>query len=509
MEDKNVESIWSELNSKKTPYTRIAETCAEYTIPSVFTEKSFKAGDKFEFKIVNGYMAKLINNLVGKLALSILPSNQPFFRLEPSDEALEIVSGGDISKKNEIIKLLSKQEREALKQINKSGFRNILFKALRIAIITGDCLIERIDNATYREHTLKNYCIKRDSFGNISTLILKEKINKKSLPNDIKIKDDTKEEFDLYTLVEKQQDGSYLMSQYINNEKVSKDIILKRITDRFISIRWNKNSDEDYGRSYVEEHITTIKALNQGLDVVNKTGIVSSKAIFCVNPAGITDINDFIDAKNGDVIVGSASDISIVTLDKTKDLSIISSEIQSYKRELAEAFLVGSSVIRDAERVTAREIELVAKELEVSFGGIYTELAEDIQKPLVQNALDELNFNAENDIDIVITSGVEALGRTTELNKINQLIQELQAVGSLVGSEKILEYVNISALISEIVANIGIAGNNLIYSEMEQQAIRKQMQQEQLAKQLVMQSGSSIAGQAGDILVNQHQQQGE
>jgi len=502
IQDIKLSDKWNDLSQLKRKYTDIAETCSEYTIPSVFTEKSFKAGDKYDQKIVNGYMSKLINNLIGKLVLTILPSNQTFFKLSASKKDLSELSDGDKAKEDEINKMLASFETEVIKEINRMQFRATLFRALKIAMITGDCLIERTGDNTFREFTLKNYCIRRDNSGTILELIIKEKIDINALPDGIEVpsdKQDTKEPLDLYTYV-RLEDGKYIQTQSIDDNLVGKEVTFKDISEKYMSIRWNRNSDEDYGRGFVEEHISTIKSLNAGLEIIEKTGYSSSKIVFCVDPTGLTDFDDFLDAENGTAISGRGSDISVVTADKSKDLSILASQVDTFKKELSEIYLVGSSAVRDAERVTAKEIQMLAQELEVGHGGLHTGLATDIQEPLIKSVLKNMNIKMDSSIDIVITSGIEALGRSSQLQKINNFMNELGTLGQIVGSDKVIGSLNIPNIINSILVNSGVAGNDFLYTEMEANAIKEQAKKEELARQMLESSANSLGNATPQLL---------
>jgi hypothetical protein len=369
---------------------------------------------------------------------------------------------------------------------------------LRISIITGDSLIERIGDNEFRLFNMRRYVVKRDASGKILDIVIKENIDYDAVPDDIrsKITEENKDQpVELYTRAELVE-GIYKVSQEINDEIVAgseKD--LKVLSDRFISLRWNRVDGEDYGRSYAEEFLGTIIALEKQLKVLNESAVIASKTVFTVNPNGMTKYSDFLDAANGDVIIGSETDIGTIKSNKHVDLQITHALVNEYKQELAQAFLMGSSAIRDAERVTAREVQMVATELESSFGGIYTAIAEDIQIPLVESAMKSLKIEAGKDIDIIITAGVEALGRNIEMSKINNLLNELGMLAQLVGPDEIKKVINVSSVTSSMVANSGVAGKNFLYTSSELAANDKAAKQEAMTQQM-LQGGLPTAGQA-------------
>lgn len=493
---------WNTLDGDRSSTIDRAMDASEVTVPYLFREDTSKAQDDYDYNYVQGYGAKLVNHLVGKFALSILPPSQPFYRLSATNEAMEAVSGGDANAKFEIEKILAQQEDGILRYINNSGFRAILYPALRLACVTGDSLIEKTSEDKFRVFNMHNYVIKRDAFGNILKLVIKEVLAYESVPEDIRssISEDKKDEpVDLYTKCEL-IDGKYELFQEINEEIVTgSEETLKSFNDRFISVRWTKMYDEDYGRGFVEDHIETFKDLDNQLRVLSQSAAISSKSVFTVNPNGMTKYSDYVDAVNGDVIIGLPTDIGVVRVDKQQDLNTTYSLVNDYKRELAESFLMSSSSIRNAERVTAHEVQMVAAELEASFGGVYTAISQDIQMPLVINAMNSLNIEAGKDVDVIITTGVEALGRNVEMSKINGMIQELLVASQLVGQEAIAASLSADNIVGAIIANSGVASKNFLISQMEKDQASAAQEQKQMMDMVAQgglpQMGANMANQ--------------
>lgn len=462
---------YSELDKDRGATIDRANLCSELTIPYLFMEEGSTAADDLTRRYVQGYGAKLVNHLVGKFALSILPPSQPFYRLSATEEAMAEISQGDENARFEIEKILSIKEESILRYINKSKFRVSLYPALRISMVTGDSLIEKVDDNKFRVLNMKNYVVKRDGAGKILEIIIKEMLPFESIPEDIRsqIKEEDKEEkHELYTYV-KLTGGKYTRHQEINDDIVTgSETQLKKLSKNFISLRWNEVDGEDYGRGFVEENLGTFIDLEKQLKVISQSSVLSSKTVYTVNPNGMTKYKDFVEAANGDAIIGTEHDIGTIKTQKDADMRTTHMLIQDYKKELSEAFLNASASIRDAERVTKHEVQMVASELEAAFGGIYTSIAENIQVPLIENGMQELKIDGGDDVDVIITAGVEALGRNIEMSKINNLMSELGMLGQLVGAERVAESINVPAITSAMVANSGVASRNFILSKASQ-----------------------------------------
>lgn len=502
--DGTAKEFYTKYETDRSAVLTRAENNAKVTIPFLFMEDGTSSQDDITSDYVTGFGAKLVNHLTGKFALSILPPSQSFYRLSAKSEALKVVAGDDEKKKQEIDRIIAEIEDGVMKYINETKFRDSLYPALRLAMVTGECLVEKLEDS-FMVISLRNYVLKRDPSGKILHLIIREEIDYDAMPEDIINKIPKEEEEDkLYELFTHcyLDGGKYYFYQEIEGEKFNEQN-LKDISDKFINVRWTKVDGEDYSRSFVEEHYATLIMLNKHLEVLTKSAIIGSKTVYTVNPNGMTKLKDFVKAKNGDAIIGNEADIGTIKTNKGADLQQTYQLVQDLKRELSEAFLMSSASIRDAERVTAQEVQLVATELEASFGGIYTSIANDIQMPLVQGAVTALKVEGMEDIDIIITAGVEALGRNVEQAKLNRLIQELGAFAQLVGAEAIVQELNISSFINNMITNSGLGNKGLIKSLVQQEADLSAKQQEMMAQQMMQPALQNAGAGAGQMMAQQ------
>jgi len=503
MADITAKGHFDNLNSGRSSTLERAENNAKVTIPYLFLEEGSTSNDDLTTGYGQGFGAKLVNHLTGKFALSILPPSQSFYRLSAGLEAMEKITNGDEDAKQQVEIILAKMEDGIMRYINNTKFRKSLYPALRLAMVTGESLVEKLDNDKYKVHNLRNYVIKRDAQGNVINLVIKESIDYNALEDELKSGVEAPDEgenldVDLYTRVYLDDTGSYQMFQEVEGN-VFNESSIKSFTDNFINVRWNEVDGEDYARSFVEEHYETFVNLEKQMKVLVENAVVSSKTVFTVNPNGFTRLKDYTNAKNGDAISGSELDIGTIKVNKGGDLQLTLKLVQDLKRELAETFLMSSAGIRDAERVTAQEVQLVASELEASFGGIYTAIASDIQLPLVENAISNLSIEGMEDIDVIITSGVEALGRNVEQAKTMRMIQDLGSLAQLVGQEQVANSLNVSSVITSIVNNSGVGNKDFILTNIQRNANATAKAQDDVAKQVIeggaKEVGANIASQ--------------
>lgn len=123
----------------------------------------------------------------------------------------------------------------------------------------------------------------------------------------------------------------------------------------------------------------------------------------------------------------------------------------------------------------------MAQDIEDSLGGIYSILAQEFQLPLVEWAIDSMESQGlmeklPKEITVSITTGIEALGRGHDLNKLMVFIQQLAALGP----DALRQYIILTEFIKRVATALGINTTGLIKSETQiQQEIQAAQQQQQ------------------------------
>ena len=165
---------------------------------------------------------------------------------------------------------------------------------------------------------------------------------------------------------------------------------------------------------------------------------------------------------------------------------------------LASAFLLNSSVQRSAERVTAEEVRFMAQELETAIGGIYSILSQELQMPLINLLLASLQKQGKmpkmpkDSVKPTIVTGIEALGRGQDLNKLATFLQYLQPLGA----EVIASEMNLGDYIDRLAASLGIDTSGLIKSD-EQKQMEQMQQQQMMQQQMIEQTAMGAMGSVG------------
>lgn len=145
----------------------------------------------------------------------------------------------------------------------------------------------------------------------------------------------------------------------------------------------------------------------------------------------------------------------------------------------------------------------MAQELEDALGGVYSVYGQELQRPLLNRLLKVLaKLNKippiPKEISLKITTGLDALGRSHETNK---LLSVLRAAMEVLGQEVIMQRIRPDAVISELGNGAGVDVEKFLYSQEEIEDQRKRQMQQNIAES----SAPGAIQQAVGALTNQQQ----
>ncbi len=295
------------------------------------------------------------------------------------------------------------------------------------------------------------------------------------------------EEIDVYTRVTRNGD-THNWYQECKGERIpNTEGVSKVDVSPFIVLRWTRRDGMNYGESYVSEYKGDLISLEALMQAIIEGAAASAKTLFLVNPNGVTRAATLAKAPNGAIREGSAADISVMQVNKGADFNVSFSAIQRIESRLEYAFLMARSVQRDAERVTAAEVTMMANELENSLGGIYSILTQEFQLPYLKRRMHMLVRSGkapklpEKLVKPKIVTGVQGLGRGNDRNK---LIEFIGTVSQALGPDIMRQYMNVDEAIKRLATSIGIDTANLVKTQEEIQNEMEAMQQQQLIQSL-------------------------
>jgi len=499
---------YSQLESARFGFLTRARDAALLTIPTLMPP----AGHGPTTKYATPYQSmgsRGVNNLAAKLVLALLPPNAPFFRYTIDDFLLEKVTGQP-GMRGEVEKALNKIERAVQSAIETNAVRTSAFEAFKQLINSGNCLLHLPSDGGMVCYRLDRYVVRRDPMGNVLEIVVEEDVSPTMLPNIIRgvisaeraeTGDSPQKTVKLYTWVRRER------HQWTVHQEIENGAVIPRSKGTYpldkspwIPLRWSKIDGEDYGRGHVEEYLGDLKSLEALSKAIVEGSAAAAKVLFLVNPNGTTRVDTVTKARNGAVVAGKADDVTVLQLQKQSDFQVALATIQRIEERLSQAFMLAQSVTRQAERVTAEEIRLMASELEDSLGGVYSVMSQEFQLPLVNRLVHQMERQGRlpplpNGIKPAITTGLEALGRGNDMTKLQRLLQNLEPLGP----EAIAQRLNVGEYIKRLGTADGIDMDGLINSE---QDIANAQQQQQLMEMLKT-LGPNAVNKVGDIARDQ------
>jgi len=482
-------------NAREHILTRAREASA-ITIPNVIVRDGFNETSDLPtpFQSVG---SRGVRNLSSKFLLSLFPPNMPFFKYTIDDMTVNEIEeeAGEVGR-GEIEKALNMRERMVMKEIEASYFRTAAFEAFKHLIIAGNVLMYVPGDGMTQVYGVDKYVVSRDPAGTVLEIVLRQSFHPGTLPKEAQQiiaqgggfeNNQAKDKVDLFTYVRRTAKGKYEVVQEVkgfiipNTRMVYDEDILP-----WRALRMTKLDGEDYGRGYVEDYLGDLISLEGLSQTVLEGSAVVAKVITLVNPNGSTNARDIAEAENGAVISGSPDEVQMLQADSRLNMQTAQQMIQELTQRLAFAFMMNTAIQRNAERVTAQEIQYMARELETSLGGLYSLLAQEFQLPMVK--IFEKRMEANRQVPALpegvtmptVVTGLDALGRGNDLQNLDHF---LAGLGEVMGPE-LMKYLNVGEYIKRRGAALGIDMSDLIRTEEEIAQIDQQQQMQGMAANL-------------------------
>lgn len=489
---------WQTLNGKRAQFISDCEQFASFTIPTVCPEHSqLSRGAKSSRHDFQSVGAQAVNHLTNKLILALFAPSRPFMRIDIPDEVRAELLGIGLTEP-QLDEQFASIERKLVKRLDQLRSRPKLYEAIRNLIVTGNVLLVMRKGRPIRVLGIKKYCVSRDIEGDCNEIVICEEVTPDEL--DDKTKADLNGKYNDETTVKyikwlRKAGGKWSLTHWVNDQPVPRlDSQYKDEDMPYVPLVWNLSDEDNYGTGLVEDYSGDFFALSMLAEAEVKAAILASEFRWLVNPAGMTTPEDFEQSENGSALPGSEGDITPLVANNAQSLQIIANTNSTYINRIGRAFLLGSAVTRDAERVTAEEIKMQAMELETSLGGVYSRLAVEFQLPLAQFLIRDMDIQiADTDVEVVIITGLDALSRQADRDNLMAFLQDLTVLGAL--PPQVAARLRQDAITADLAGSRGLLSSRYVVSEQEYQAAM-QAQQEQAAAAAGAQAGAVAQAEA-------------
>lgn len=420
-----IPKLYEQLVGKRSPFLSRAENYSRFTLPYLMADVNDDISSQNAWQDDG---ASATNFLSNKLSQVLFPAQRSFFRIDLTPEGISQLDQEGMTTST-AQKLLSDVEKAAMLYGEGLQFRPAVVEAFKHLIVTGNVMMYHPDKTSpIQAVPLHHYCVRRDNNGTILDVVfLQEKALETFEPSirmaiqasrkgkQYKDKDNVK----LYTHAKRTKDGKYSIRQSADDTPVGKESIVTEDKSPFLILTWKRSYGEDYGRGMAEDHAGAFFVIQFLSEALARGMALMADVKYLVKPGSYTDINQFVEGGSGAVLHGVEGDIHIVQLGKYADYTPIQAVLNDYRQRIGRVFMMESMTRRDAERVTAYEIQRDAMLVEQSLGGVYSLFATTFQGPLARWFMNGISsILSTKKVSPTILTGIEALGRMAELDKL-------------------------------------------------------------------------------------------
>lgn len=506
--DKTISKLFEKLSGQRSNWQHSWEMCAEYTLPYIYqTDEKRKAGLEPEDLLLGDSIgATSLSSLVSQVGKVAFPENGAFFRYA--------VKKGD----NELSALPNTQQQNVLRNLEESAMTGLYKLGLNAA---GNLLLKHLlglgttvfrvpvsekKSESIEVFDLNNVVIKRRKNGQITDVIIREKEEYRFLDDNAKkalltSKRDYKDSdtVDYYTHLKRRSDGKLEIVNAVDDFDIpSSKNFCTDVDCEYKVASLNLTKGSDYGAGVVLMYLPLIHKANVYADTNTDTAVAGSMVNWAVAPTAQITPEEFASREQGQPFGVKPDDIQAIVANVGQQLAITSEQYNMIRAELARTFLLPQAIQRDAERVTAEEIRMIAQRLEEVHSGLYSEIAELLQRPLAELGIqlidDEELLPYVDSIEVEVVTALEKKSRNRELDNVMAALGDTTIFNSL--NPEIVSRLKTDTILSTIFNNRNNDANAMVKSEEELQAEQQAAAEAEANAQAQAQGGLGGAGGA-------------
>lgn len=468
-------------------------------------------------------IASGVRNMAGSFLMTLVPPGIPWHRQRVASSILYDLSVA-AEQIEELERLLYMRELAVTAKLEAndganaarrapSSFRSRIGQALLQVIGTGDVLQRLTNDYRVRNYRRDRYITLRDSAGEVIHHCTEESVDPLSLSEEHRSKLGVTDEQlaekrpedrrkPLYTLVQWQPDSKvWTVSQEIEKRIVHTE---DHEVSPFWATAFELSPEADYGIGIIEQHIGDATSYDTLMLRVLEFAAAVTRIIPMLDTGTSLRPEDLTKptgtpVTGARVAAGAVQDVAFLKVDKLSDFSVAQQVIQSLERQLARVFLLESALQPRGERVTATQIQRLAREIDGALGGAYAPIADSLQTPLVNRAVYQMERDGiiaklpRGVAQVEIVTGIAALSREMDAAKLAQAMQFILAQPDAAAR------LNIDVLISAMMRYIGLHIPGLTKDAAQIAA----EQQQAIAGQIQLAAAEKAIEVGGDALAQQ------
>jgi len=510
-------AVWAEMEQEKGDLIERSEAYARWTLAGILRvdrEEYQSNQEQTKGSVMMG--AKWVNHLANRIVDVLFPLSRPFFTVAPTPEtqrALEQENGEENAAiiKDQIRDATSKIEQEAIRNLRLVEYRPVAIEACKHLIITGNVLLRRMPSGKRVLYPIDRYGIRRDIEGNPIEAVTYDKkklctftpaqqevikaIHPKVRPTD---------KLELLSHYRLASDGRWVFRQEVEGVPMGRQKKFAAKDFDLLPLVWNLPSGFHYATGLVEDNSTTFHKIDVTTEALTDLIAIAADIKFFVKPGSPLglQLRELNNSPRGAYFSGNGEDITVPEVGIRGDLETIAGILSKWENDLSSVFLM--SAVRDAERVTAEEVRMVARELESAFGGLYSQLALAWQQKEADYSLSSMDVGAllGKDFEVLVTTGLESLSREGQIDNLRLAISDLQLLENV--PDELRGVFNPLRTAKFLFTNRGVALIDFLNTPEEMQA-NEQRALAQAGREAEINTGAKVAEHAGKAEIDRQQ----
>jgi hypothetical protein len=509
MADYTLAERFKTLNSHRQYRLDLARKCASLTIPSILPPKGWTENTRLP-QPYSSIAGRGVTAMASKMLSALMPLNDsPFFKLGLKN---------GVEPSTEIRSYLETLSFQIYNKLTSQNLRDTLFQSLQHLIISGDVMTVMDDDFSFRNVRIDQYVIQRNVYGKIIEIIYLEYIPIDPLHKEINTIDGNDLEYrsgykTIYCQYYLDEDDK----TWVGKKEDAEGNVLESGENtvlHLVPLRWYGIVGENYGRSHCEDILGDLITLENYTQSHIEGMAASSTFWIGVDPSGLTEIDDIASANNGSFVPAKQNDIFCISPAQTLNPQIASTQaaVQEMRAEVSDAFLMTRGALPTGDRVTATAVRMIGSELETVLGGAFSAVARDLMEPIVKRTvflmlnngdldpgLYEQFFDKDGTLNIEIVTGLQALSRDSDLQKLMQMGEMVRNL-----PPQALQTFKWDSYSKALISSLGFDPRMWVKSEeeinQEQQAQQQQMMQMQMQQRAGDAVSSGVVNTAANTL---------
>lgn len=517
----SAETIYDHLKKFRQQVIDVGREMASITIPSVFPPDGYTTGQRIG-RNNQSIGALCLNTLASKLMFMALSPYRPVLRYQVIEHKLKQDIKTDPELWSKIQVGLAALEIEHRNRLEATQVRSGYTGLLKVLLVGGNALWEHLEINTPVYHLPTHYVVKRNNQGEQLLAILKQDVDVESLPKDVReiinrrdpgiaqrYKDTWEQQACIYRVCklvvdDNGKDKYWEYWEEFKGERIPGTEFTAKFEECPLYAAWLiPVFGQNWGRSYCEEYRGDLWKVEDLESALNDGAAAASILWFFLNPGSRTSLRQLKKAENLAMMSGKGEDITTFKTDKQADFAFVDKNLERTIQRLGRAFLLNSSVQRQAERVTAEEWETMTKEIDEAMGGLYSEIGQSVQSHVIRRFValhndedKELPSLPEGVFRVAIISAIDAMGRALEGEAL------VQATGIILSTfkEAGLARISVDDFVRRIYTAHSVPQTGLVKDEAQVQGEMQQQKADMMKQEVISKAAGPIAGAAADRL---------